>query len=75
MKKRNKVHFGSGPYTVAQAVEFLLRGVKYLEAESLVIDRGDGQYRFKTREEINEELEILGGNPQQIAELITSIES
>lgn len=34
---------------------------KYLVAEGFIVDRGDGVFRYKSPEEIQEEVELLGG--------------
>lgn len=49
----------------------VMKNLWYLEQEGLTIDRGDGMLRWKTQQELDECIRILGGDPDEINQLCT----
>lgn len=49
----------------------VMKNLWYLEQEGLTIDRGDGTLRWKTQQELDECIRILGGDPDEINQLCT----
>lgn len=49
----------------------VMKNLWYLEQEGLTVDRGDGLYRWKTQQELDGCIRILGGDPDEINTLCT----
>jgi hypothetical protein len=49
----------------------VMKNLWYLEQEGLTVDRGDGVLRWKTQQELDECIKILGGDPSEINQLCT----
>ena len=49
---------------------FVQTALNYLLTEGVITDVGDGTVRLVMQEEVDEMIEILGGDPKEIKELI-----